>query len=253
MSRILVVDDENNIRSPLYDVLSKMGHEVMTVPRGDQVLDMSASCKPDLIILNVQVPGEEGLSLLRRLPNQKENRVATAIYSGCVTQELEKEAYSLGAVDVIPKGIDLSQFRMRVNKILEARERKKHLDTPNPKGEKILVVDDEENIRTLLKKFLSNKGYDVLTAANGEEAVKMVQDERPSMVLLDITMPGMDGILTLKKIREIDRHVGVVMATSVQDAGVAREAVRLGAYAYVLKPFDFQYLEMAVLTRLLMA
>ena len=73
------------------------------------------------------------------------------------------------------------------------------------------------------------------------------------MILLDVTMPGMDGILTLKKIREADPDAGIVMATAVQDEQIAKEAIELGAYAYCVKPFDMQYLEMVVLTRLVIS
>ena len=89
-----------------------------------------------------------------------------------------------------------------------------------------------------------------MTAKDGTEALLLVQKEKPSAILLDIMMPGMDGIVTLKRIREIDPDVSVVMATSIQDERVTREATALGAYGYVLKPFDMQYLEMVVLTRL---
>ena len=81
----------------------------------------------------------------------------------------------------------------------------------------------------------------------------LVQKERPAMILLDVSMPGMGGIATLRKIREIDSDVGVVMATSIRDEQTAKEASELGAHAYVLKPFDLQYLELVVLTRLVVA
>lgn len=122
-----------------------------------------------------------------------------------------------------------------------------------PIKEKILIVDDEENIRAMLKYFFEGKGYPTITAQNGQEAIALVEKERPSMILLDVMMPGMDGITTLRKIREIDPKVGVVMATGSHDEGIAKEAAALGSYAYVLKPFDIQYLELTVLTRLLMA
>lgn len=93
----------------------------------------------------------------------------------------------------------------------------------------------------------------MLQAGRGEDAIALTEKEKPSIILLDINMPGMDGLLTLKKIREFDKNVGVVMATSVQDDQIAAEAARLGSYHYVLKPFDLQYLELVVMTRLLIA
>ncbi len=253
MGRIFVIDDENAIRRLCYDAFTKEGHEVVTLPNGEQALKMLASHKPDLVLMDIRMPGEEGLSLLRRFPNEKGKRVPVTIFSGYVTQEIEKQAYEAGAIDVIPKGIEMGALRERVRKLLEARHRL--FDEPKKESnkEKILIVDDEENICSLLKYFFEKKGYPTITAHNGEEAIALVEKERPSMILLDVMMPGMDGILTLRKIREIDPKVGVVMATGSQDELIAKEASALGSYAYVLKPFDLKYLELVVLTRLVIA
>ncbi len=121
------------------------------------------------------------------------------------------------------------------------------------KVEIILVVDDDEKIRKLLTDFFQGKGFKTLAAKNGEEAISLVRSEKPSVILLDVTMPGMDGIRTLKEIRAIDPEVGVIMVTSVQDEHIAREAAELGSYHYVLKPFDLKYLELVVLTRIIIA
>ncbi len=121
------------------------------------------------------------------------------------------------------------------------------------KASKILIVDDESAIRGFLSDFFKRKEYQTLEAKNGQEAVDMTRKEKPSVILMDITMPGMDGVLALRKIREFDQNVGVVMATSIQDEQIAKETAALGAYHYVLKPFDLQYLELVVLTRLTIA
>ena len=116
-----------------------------------------------------------------------------------------------------------------------------------------MIVDDEEGIRNLLKSFFEEQGFPIVTARTGEEAIELVTKEKPSVILLDVTMPGMDGIVTLRKIREINPTVGVVMATSIQDEQTTQQAADLGAHAYVLKPFDLQYLQLVVLSRLRVA
>lgn len=252
MSKILVADDESMVRQLCYDLFSKEGHQVITVGRGDQVLEMIRTQKPDLVLLDISIPGEQGLSLLERMNREAGKKMAVVIFSGAVTPELEKQAMTLGAIDVIHKGLGIHELRDKVNKILAA----KHLVFGEPRDrskDKILVVDDDDAVRGLLVTFLHKKGIRVIEANSGELALMLVEKERPNMILLDVTMPGMDGILTLKKIREIDPEVGIVMASAVQDEQIAREATELGAYAYVLKPFDLQYLEMVVWNRLLIA
>ncbi len=116
---------------------------------------------------------------------------------------------------------------------------------------KILVVDDEIIIRDLLEDFLSRKGYDVYTASDGRAAIAEVKEIKPHIVLLDIMMPGMDGIDTLEEIRRIDPRVGVIMITGVLDEKLGKRAMKLGAFDYITKPLDLDYLETAVMVKML--
>ena len=79
---------------------------------------------------------------------------------------------------------------------------------------KILIVDDEKNIRLLLKEELTDEGYDVVTAGNGAAALKMIQEERPDIVTLDIKMPGEDGLTILRKIRETEYDLPVIICSA---------------------------------------
>jgi DNA-binding response OmpR family regulator len=108
---------------------------------------------------------------------------------------------------------------------------------------RILVVDDEVAICNLLKEFLSRKGYDVYTAPDGRAAIAMVKERRPHIVLLDIMMPGMGGIDTLKEIKKVDPRVVVIMLTAIADNELGLRTLELGASDYICKPLDLSYLE----------
>lgn len=101
----------------------------------------------------------------------------------------------------------------------------------------ILVVDDEVNVIESFKQLLEGD-YKVLTATNGEEALEKVEKENLDVVLLDIKMPGMDGIEVLRRIGELKENVDVIMVTAVNTMKTAIEAMKLGAYDYITKPFD---------------
>ncbi|MFH1941754.1 MAG: response regulator [bacterium] len=109
---------------------------------------------------------------------------------------------------------------------------------------KVLVVDDEEEVRNIFSRTLDSFGYQVLTAKDGKEAITTCHHETPDIVLLDIKMPDMDGIETLRRIREIDpqEKSAVIMLTGHGDINTAREAMKLGAYDYVTKPFDLNFI-----------
>jgi DNA-binding NtrC family response regulator len=101
----------------------------------------------------------------------------------------------------------------------------------------ILVVDDETNIRESFSLIL-DKEFKVVTAASGEAALKRIIDEKVDLVYLDIRMPGMNGMETLKRIKEIDNGVEVIMVTALNDVGGAAAAIKMGAKDYIVKPFD---------------
>jgi DNA-binding response OmpR family regulator len=101
---------------------------------------------------------------------------------------------------------------------------------------KLLVVDDEQDICDFVKNFLGKRGFNVLSANDGEEAVAAAEKEKPDIILMDIRMPKLDGMGALKKIKEIDPSREVIMVTCVDDLEKMEEAKRLGAYDYITKP-----------------
>lgn len=111
---------------------------------------------------------------------------------------------------------------------------------------KLLVVDDEIDICDFVKNFFQERGYNVSTALNGEDALAIVKNDRPELVLLDIKMQGMDGIATLKHIRDIDKDLKVIMVTANEDQDKMDEACRLGACEYITKPLVLDHLEQTV-------
>jgi DNA-binding response OmpR family regulator len=111
---------------------------------------------------------------------------------------------------------------------------------------RILVVDDEAPVREVLTEYFSTEGYAVEAAGSGVEALSAVRGGRADLVLLDVRMPGLDGVQVLRKIRELGTDVPVIMVTANEDVALAKETLKLGAFDYVAKPFDFEYLDRAV-------
>ena len=103
---------------------------------------------------------------------------------------------------------------------------------------RILLVDDAAFMRMRCKKLLKEQGHDVIEAENGEEAVSKYREESPDLVLMDITMPVMDGITALKEIRKHDHEAQVAMVSAMGQQAMVLEAVKAGAKDFVLKPFD---------------
>ena len=107
---------------------------------------------------------------------------------------------------------------------------------------KILIVDDDDGIRKMLKQFLVHKGHDVITASSGEEALEKVQ-EKPTIVLLDYMMPEMNGVKVLERIKEISPSTDVLMVTGFGAHDIAMESFKRGAFELMTKPIDLSRLE----------
>jgi putative nucleotidyltransferase with HDIG domain len=112
--------------------------------------------------------------------------------------------------------------------------------------EQILVVDDEEAIREVVSTMLESKGYRCTAVSNGRAAQEQVKKSTPDLVLSDMIMPEMDGIKLLDWLREYDPEVPVIMVTAIHDISTALEAIRRGAYDYILKPFEKDQLFLGV-------
>ena len=114
------------------------------------------------------------------------------------------------------------------------------------KKPRILVVDDEAAMRESLKDWLMEDGYEVGLAAGGEEAIAMAQKKTFEVVLLDLKMPGIDGLETLKRFKEMDLEADIIMMTAYATVDTAVQAMKEGAFDYLVKPFDPDEVEMQI-------
>lgn len=114
----------------------------------------------------------------------------------------------------------------------------------------ILIVDDEPPIREILRVFLGDLGYETEAVEDGESAIELLEDHRPDMVLLDVRMPGMNGLEVLRAAMEMYPDLPVIMISGYADEDLAREALSQGAYDFFLKPFDLGIVEMRLSTKL---
>lgn len=112
--------------------------------------------------------------------------------------------------------------------------------------EKILIVDDQFGIRILLNEVFQKEGYQTYQAANGVQALDIVKKHDPDLVLLDMKIPGMDGIEILKRMKVIDKDIRVIIMTAYGELDMIQEAKDLGAITHFAKPFDIDDIRAAV-------
>lgn len=111
---------------------------------------------------------------------------------------------------------------------------------------KVLIVDDQNGIRILLVEVFSSEGYETFQAANGKAALEIVKLHTPDLVLLDMKIPGMDGLEILKHIKQMNPDIKVIMMTAYGELDMIKEATDLGALMHFTKPFDINEMRQAV-------
>lgn len=115
---------------------------------------------------------------------------------------------------------------------------------------KLLIVDDELDIREFAKNFFTKRNIEVFTASGGNEALEIIEQEKPNLVLLDVRMEEMTGVEVLKKLRDQGNTVKVAMVTGIEEEAIVREAKDLGIVGYIHKPLILDELEKIVLKEL---
>lgn len=207
---VLVIDDDATIRHMLETYLQQEGFHVVLAPTGPEGLRLAREYQPMCITLDVLMPGEDGWDVLARLKNDPATRDIPVIM--LTIMEERNRGFALGATEYVTKPIDWG----RLGSIL-CRYQPSGRD-----GQPILIVEDDALQRGYLREELILAGWAVLEAANGAEALKVCEATTPSLILLDLTMPIMDGFEFLDELRRkeggADIPVVVVTARELSDA-----------------------------------
>lgn len=242
---ILIVDSDVSSRDIFYEMLSSIGYKVTCVPNGKEALMRLQRERPALVILDSQIPHMDCYETMKKM-RELDSEINFVLLSKDVPTVDEKAtATGLGAFSVIKK--DFSSHLMMKEILGILKENLREFKRESRRGS-ILLIDDEQEIRNMIGNFLSIKGYDVVTAASGEDALLKIKADKPQLVFCDIRMPGMDGLMVLKKIKEIDSSIKVVMLSAIQDEDVLAEAFKGGATDYLVKPCSLMKLDALVLS-----
>ena len=223
-SSVLVIDDDASVRDLVKRSLSKEGLEVMTAPGGKEGLELAKKYRPDVITLDVQMPGMDGWEVLKALKSDPELREIAVIMMTNIDEK--STGYALGAAEYMTKPVD----RERLVEVL--RKFRDHAST-----RPILVVEDDASVRETIRRALSQDGLKVVEAENGREALERMAEITPSLILLDIMMPELDGFGFMEELRKHEqwRPIPVVVLTAKDITATERARLQGFATAVLLK------------------
>jgi signal transduction histidine kinase/DNA-binding response OmpR family regulator len=202
--KILVVDDDKDIRTVITEILDQSGYEVFTAASGQQGLDLATQINPHLIILDLMMPGMDGWTVLTKLQHKSSlTDTPVIILSGASGLEM---AMSLGAAAVLSKPVDARQLTAEIAEQL----------SPLPTSY-VLLVEDDADSRTLITRLIEGEGLNSRAAINGNAALRILKQGIPAMIVLDLKMAGMNGFELLEVISKnpVWSKIPVVIVTSM--------------------------------------
>ncbi|WP_193771310.1 cache domain-containing protein [Candidatus Magnetaquicoccus inordinatus] len=200
---VLVIDDDPTIRELLQRLLDKEGYYVEVVASGDEGLQRAREIIPDVITLDVMMPVKDGWSVLTAL---KADALTSTIPVIMLTMlDNENLAFALGAADYLTKPVERDRLLGSVHRHLTSR-----------KGSRILLADDDELNRKIIRRLLEQQHWQVIEAHNGKEALQILADFIPDLFLLDLMMPEMDGFAVVEALQQKEewRSIPVVLITA---------------------------------------
>jgi DNA-binding response OmpR family regulator len=222
---ILVVDDDVDTCRNLSDILSDLGYHVDVAHEGEAALELVRKQVYDVALLDLKMPGMDGLTLYREIKKLRAGTVAIVV-SAYASSSITQEALSAGAWQVLPKPVDFSKLLALVDEAL---------------GQPlVMVVDDDHDFCASVWDVLRDRGYRVCLAHNEREAVEKLQVSGPRVVLIDMKLPDGNGARVFEIVRQVNPQARTIIMTGhrgeVEDT--IQRVLGEGADAVCYKPFD---------------
>ena len=241
MPKILIVEDSLSIRKTLALRLKDITTDIKMANDGLVGLKMANSHNFDLILSDVDMPNMDGLEMLRELKRNKQTRgVPTILLSFMESKHDISIGYEAGAAAYVKKTSTTEELKKAITEVLSK-------NAANRKST-ILVVDDSLTIRRMVEAGLAKAGFQVITAANGRDALTKLVKDTPDLIISDLDMPVMNGIELCKSLRT-DAHyaaIPVLIMSANSERSMIRNMIEQGASSYLVKPFNMEQLVITV-------
>jgi DNA-binding response OmpR family regulator len=245
--KILIVDDDKDVLLGLNIRLKASGYNVILAADALSAISKAQRERPDLIILDIGLPGGSGFLVMERLNSLMPVASIPIIVLTARDPHVNRErALKAGAVAFLQKPVDNDELLSTLRKALE-----EPLESPAEKEpsvregtektfKKILIVDDDKDVLLGLNIRLKASGYNVILAADALSAISKAQQERPDLIVLDIALPGGDGFLVMERLNspQINLNIPVIILTAKDPQTNRERALKAGAAAFLRKPVD---------------
>jgi DNA-binding response OmpR family regulator len=255
LQTILLIDDSVTFREELKEVLESVGYRVLVAGTGEDGLRMAADQHPMAMIVDGQLPGIDGATVIRRIRlDAALRRLPCLLLTASEDHGAEVRVLDAGADAFVRKEEDVGVILARLNAMLRsAGTQDAAPSTPSLLGpKKILAVDDSETYLQELTRALCADGYALVLARSGEEALDLLAVQQVDCLLLDLIMPGIGGLETCRRVKSVPaiRDIPIVMLTALDDHATMIEGLSAGADDYVAKSSEFDLLRARVFAQI---
>lgn len=254
-----MADDDDDVRATIAQDLRAHGFEVIEAANGFDTLLQVMRARPALVVLDLLMPWLGGLDALKQIRESAPNTIVVVV-TGADDPSFAAQALSLGAAALLPKPLDLARLRAVLAEAPPPRPKappaersgRPEPDVGTSAAGRVLIVDDDAEVREVIEEFLAKHGYAARSVGDAAGAFWALMREVPDVVLLDIAMPGLSGIEIIPVIRFVSRAVKIIMVSGINDLELSKRALAHGAFDYVTKPVDLDYLLRSLETALAM-
>jgi two-component system sensor histidine kinase/response regulator len=245
--KILVVEDNPLNMELTADILMTAGYGVLQAENAEKGIAMARAERPALILMDVRLPGMDGLSATEILKGETETRqIPVVALTAHAMKGDEEKALAAGCVGYITKPINTRTLPDEVAGFIAdgrttAVNRAESVPS-RPSSGRVLVVDDEEHNRVLLRDLLEAHGHRVMEAVNGEQAMDAITSSAPDVILLDVMMPRVDGFEVCRRLKADARSapIPILLITALTDRQDRLAGIEAGANDFLTKPIDTQ-------------
>ncbi len=226
--KVLIADDEKNMRTTLASILKREGYQISTAATGEEAVDLCSKEGFDVILMDVRMPGIDGVEAFRQIRKHREG-VRVIMMSAYSVDEMKEAALEEGAIAFLSKPLDVEKVIKLVGEV---------------KDTTILVVEDDEQTVKLLDTELSDAGYKVTVTPSPHDALELIEQIRFDLIFIATKLPSMTGLDLYLAIKKINPTAVAIMITGMEEEfeAIAREAVRCTAYTFVKKPLDIDHI-----------
>lgn len=256
---VLVADDDGEVRATIAEYLRAHNFTVIEAANGFDALLQVKRARPGSIVLDLLMPRLGGLEALKQIHESAPETIVVVI-TGADDPGLREQALSSGAATVLTKPLDLAKLRAALSE--PPAPRPGQASAPGSaraaRGAKVgaagrvLIVDDDAEVRAILEEFLAAHGYATRSVGDAAKAFWALMQDVPDVVLLDISMPGFNGVEFIPTIRFASSAVKIIMVSGITDVELSKRALAQGAFDYITKPVDMDYLLQSLETAILM-